>query len=326
MKKIFALLCACVLLMMTGMAEAQNPNLKWGKPSQTEWSLQAWGEAPDAEAVVLCKVMNVTYTLSEQFQSYNQTGVPELSLSNIRDLGSNDNQTISMNYEVKMRTKILKPQGAHCANIDIVYFNMEDDKRMFDGLGRLKVWVFTQDAKGKAKRRDVKESSFTDERLDKNYVVRHIVVPDVQPGDIVEYQYEVSSTRVSYLYDWTFQEDVPVLYAKCEMDIPAFLQFNMSTPKHPFIKASVEASTIMMEQSGADMQAPKRCPSNHYVIEGHDILPKGLDLQRQNPDVEAAKIESKPAEFLRALAVLKNQNIAKPAPMPAGKSHLMIAK
>lgn len=326
MKRIYAFLCACLLMALTHEATAQNPNLKWGKPSQAEWSLQAWGEAPDAEAIVLCKTMDVTYILSESFQSYNETGVTELSLSNIANLGSNEQQSVNMNYVVKMRTKILKPLGARCANIDIVYFNMEDDKTMCDGLGRIKVCVFSQDNKGKVKRRDIKSTNFSDERVDKNYVVRHIMVPDVMPGDIVEYQYEVSSTRVSFLYDWNFQEDIPVLYAKCDMDIPAFLQFNMSTPKHPFIKASVEGSTIMMEQSGANMKAPKRCPSNHYVIEGHDILPKGLDLQRQNSIVEVAKVESKHAEFLRTLAVLKNPNIAKPAPMPAGKSHLMIAK
>lgn len=326
MKKLVVFLCACLALASASVALGQNPNTKWGKPSQTEWSLQAWGEAPDAEAVVLCKTMNLTYALSSQFASYSETGTSEMSLSSIANLGSNESTLATMNYDVKMRTKILKDSGAKFANVDIVYFNMESDRKMLDGLGRIKVTVFSMNEKGKVQRREVKAKEFTEDRVDENYVVRHLKVDGVKAGDIIEYQYEISSTRISFLYDFTFQEEIPVLYAKCDMDIPAFLQFNLNTPVHPFVKAKAESSSIVMEQSAVDMQAPKRCPSNHYVIEGHDILPKGLDLLRKNPTTEAAKVQSNGAEFLRTVAVLKNQNIAKPAPMPIGKSHLMLAQ
>lgn len=325
MKKFLTLLFACLTLAAAVNVDAQNPNTKWGKPSQTEWSLQAWGEAPDAEAVVLNKTMNVIYKISRQFQSFSDVST-ELSVSSLQNLGSADNQNVVMTYDVKMRVKILKDSGAKYANVDITYFNMEDDSKMYDEFGRIKVVVYSQNEKGKVQRRDIKPSTFTDTRLDKNYMVRHILVPDVKAGDIIEYQYELTSSRISFLYDCTFQEDnLPVLYAKCDMDIPAFLQFNMNTPVHPFIKSRAEASNIHAERPAGDMQAPKTYPSNHYVIEGHDILPKNLDLQRKNPTVDAAKVDAKASQMMKTLAILKNANVAQPAPLPAGKSHLSFA-
>ncbi len=149
------------------------------------------------------------------------------------------------------------------------------------------------------------------------------MVPDVKAGDIIEYQYSISSTRVAFLYDCSFQEEIPVLYAKCDMNIPAFIQFDMKVPIHPFIKSKVERGSINGEQGLGDMQAPKSYPSNHYVIEGHDILPKDLDLQRNNPDVEAAKVSSAPGKVMYTIATIKSA-ATRPAPLPEGKNHIMI--
>ncbi len=270
--------------------------------------------------------MDVNYKISRQFQSYSNVDT-ELSVSSLDNIGSTDNQSITMTYEVKLRTKILKNEGTKYANIDIVYFNMEDDSKMYDEFGRVKVTVLSQNEKGKVQKSDVKASNFTDERVNKNYKVRHIVVPDVKAGDIIEYQYEITSTRISYIYDCSFQEEnIPVLYAKCEMNIPAMLQFNMNTPVHPFIKSKAEAGVIHGELAGGDMQASKSYPSNHYTIEGHDILPKALDLQRKNPTADAAKVSSEATDMLKTLSAIKNPGVAKPAPIPAGKAHLMMAR
>lgn len=325
MKKTLFLLFACLSLAFAANTEAQNANTKWGKPSQTEWSLQAWGEAPDAEAVVLNKTMELTYKISRQFQSYSnaETGI---SLSNIDGIGSSENRNILALYTVKLRTKILKDSGARYANIDVIYFNMEDDQKMFDEFESFKVTVFSQNDKGKVQKRSIKVSDFKDERYDKNYMVRHVVVPDVKAGDIIEYQYEITSSRITYLYDCSFQEEIPVLYAYCDLNIPGMIQFNMTTPVHPFIKSKVEAGSIRGEQAAGDMGAPIPYPSNHYIIEGHDILPKGLDLQRKEMGVDAARVESKPGEALSTLGVLKDQRVAKPAAISGGIGHLNFAK
>lgn len=317
----YYLMIACLFLITLG--HAQSPNTKWGKPSQTEWDLQAWGEAPDAEAAVLYRTMDVAYKITRQFSSYSDTNT-ELDMSTISNLGTNDNNFMSVTYENKLRIKVLKDSGAGYANLDILYLNDAADPRLIDELERVKVTVYSKNEKGKVARRMVKSEKFGTKRIDDHYCALQVRVPDVKAGDIIEYQYTITSTRVTFLYDCSFQEEIPVLYAKCDMDIPGFLQFDMKVPIHPFIKSKVEQSVVREAQSTGDMQAPRTYPSNHYIIEGHDILPKGLDLQRSDASVDAAKVNSAPGKVMKTIALIKSVPNATVSLIPTGKSHLMI--
>ena len=111
------------------MANAQLPNEKFGKPSNLEWDFNGWGEAIDADAIILCKTMNATYQLSDQVENYNRTDI-EVNWDNVLDFGKNqlDDSNILVRYEIGLRMKILKPEGAKHANIDITYFNADDEK------------------------------------------------------------------------------------------------------------------------------------------------------------------------------------------------------
>lgn len=315
------LLIACLFLFSLGLA--QTPNTKWGKPSQMEWDLLAWGEAPDAEAIVLNRTMEVSYEITNQFMPYNNMNT-ELSLSSIANLGTNDNKFMSVTYENKLRIKILKDTGANYANLDILYLDDADDPRLIDELSRVKVTIFSKNEKGKVARRMIKNESFKNDRINAHYSVFQVRIPNVKAGDIIEYQYTITSTRVTFLYDCSFQEEIPVLYAKCDMDIPALLQFDMKVPIHPFIKSKVEQGVVRATQVTGDMQAPKSYPSNHYIIEGHDILPKGLDLQRNDPSIEKAKVNTSPGRIMKTFAIIKNVPNTAISLIPEGKSHLMI--
>lgn len=315
------LLIACLFLFSLG--HAQTPNTKWGKPSQMEWDLLAWGEAPDAEAIVLNRTMEVSYEITNQFMPYNNMNT-ELSLSSIANLGTNDNKFMSVTYENKLRIKILKDTGANYANLDILYLDDADDPRLIDELSRVKVTIFSKNEKGKVARRMIKNESFKNDRINAHYSVFQVRIPNVKAGDIIEYQYTITSTRVTFLYDSSFQEEIPVLYAKCDMDIPALLQFDMKVPIHPFIKSKVEQGVVRATQVTGDMQAPKSYPSNHYIIEGHDILPKGLDLQRNDPSIEKAKVNTSPGRIMKTFAIIKNVPNTAISLIPEGKSHLMI--
>ena len=308
-------------------AEAQSPNLKWGKPSQIEWDFVAWGEAPDVEAVILNRTMDVTYVISKSFADQS-SGNLELSYSRAGMMGSNSNQVASMTYENKLRIKILKDVGARYANIDIIYYEDSKDRKEYDEIISPKVAVFSKNEKGKVSRRSIKAEGFSREAVNDYYKVLHVQIPDVKAGDIIEYQYFVTSSRVAFLYDFSFQEDIPVLYAKCDMDIPAFLQFDMKVPVHPLIKSKVERGTVRSEATMGDYQAPKTFATNHYIIEAHDILPKDYDRQR----IEAAArekgedVSSLPIRLMKTLATIKNMSPGTVIPMPQDKNHIMIGQ
>lgn len=298
---------AVVLLLTSATVHAQLPNEKFGKPSTQEWEFVGWGPAIGADAIILCKTMKATYQLSDQVDNFNQSD-SSLGADNITDFSKNqiDDSNILVKYEVRLRTKILKPEGARHANIDITYYDAAKEKKfLVDDVSDMKIRVFTKNEKGKVEKRTVSTAAFTKERVDDNYMVMHVTVPDVQPGSIIEYQYNMTSTRPTFLYDWIFQEDIPTVHSKCDIEIPAFLQFQMNAPINKLIKSSVVAGRLAYDENRSDLKRGKTCITNHYVMTGDYIRPE---------DEEIARFTSQ----------INMPNVAQPAYMPKGSTHLKV--
>ena len=288
------------------MANAQLPNEKFGKPSSMEWEFNGWGDAVNADAIILCKTMTATYQLSDQV--FSNTQGSDFGFDNLQDFSKNqiDDSSILVKYEFRLRTKILKPEGAKHANIDITYYDPDNNKNVsFDELSDLKVRVFNKNEKGKVEKKNVNTASFVKERVDANYMVVHVVMPDVQAGSIIEYQYNITSPRPTYLYDWVFQDCIPTVRSKCDIEIPAFLQFKMNAPINKLIKSSVEVGHIAYDTNRTDMKKGKTCATNHYKIVGDYILPT----------------DEKIAIFTSQILTPK---VTPPVEMPQGSTHLIV--
>jgi len=315
MKSFKRSLVAFSFLLGMGIVGINAQNLKFGKPSQAEWEFASMPEVPDAEAVILCKTVKVEYHLRGDFRMYDTPNM-EISSSNlvgnVQNQGINEDNT-SLTYEVKMRTKILKDSGKGYANVDVIYYNDAHDNHNYDEFYSMNVVVFDM-VNGKMKRSRVASNSFKDERVNDNFVVRHIQVPNVKAGSIVELQYQLFSKRYSYLYDWQLEENIPVVYSRCEMEIPAFLTFNMQVPIHPSITNSVKGGTITLENSSVDLSAPKQCRSNKYLIECRDAMPF-------NPNEKRAEANK---GFVSIRPQLLNKIDTPNVQLPSGKRHLMV--
>jgi hypothetical protein len=289
-------------------ANAQLPNEKFGKPSSQEWDFSGWGDGFDADAVILCKTMKATYQISDQVANFNRNS-SDVSSDNISDFGKNqiDEGNILIKYEFRLRTKILKPEGSKHANIDITYFSPENEN-VFDELTDLKVRVFSKNEKGKVERKNVNTASFVSERVDDNYIVVHIAVPEVQAGSIIEYQYNITSPRPVFLYDWAFQDCIPTVRSKFDIDIPAFLQFNMNVPINQLIKTAVKEGRLTYDTNRPDLKKGKSFPTNHYTVVGDFIFPAD-----QAPEVIAP-----------FTGKINMPDVTLPAYMPEGRTHLKI--
>lgn len=290
------------------IAHAQLPNEKFGKPSYQEWDYLSDSNEANADAVVLCKTMTVSYRLSDQMFTNNMSD-SELSTSDLMDYGKNniDDANIIVDHKFALRTKILKPEGVQHANIDITYFDANNKIVIHsDDVQDFKIKVFSKNAKGKVEKRTVNTKDFVRERVDDNYMVIHVVVPDVKAGDIIEYQYNIVSTRPVFLYDWTFQEDIPVVRSKCDIEIPAFLKFNMNVPiNSKKIASEVKAGRLTYDMNRPDMKKGKSIVTNHYKIIGDNILPQDEQL----------------APFTSSIV---SPNATLPAYLPEGSTHLKI--
>lgn len=295
-------------LAFVNTANAQLPNEKFGKPSSQEWEFSGWGDGFDADAVILCKTMKATYQISDQVANFNRNS-SDVSSDNISDFGKNniDDSNILVNYEFRLRTKILKPEGTKHANIDITYYSPEN-KNVFDELSNLKIRVFSKNEKGKVVRKNVSTAKFVSERVDNNYLVMHVTVPEVQVGSIIEYQYEITSPRPMFLYDWVFQDCIPTVRSKFDIDIPAFLQFNMNVPINQLIKTAVKEGRLTYDTNRPDLKKGKSFPTNHYTVVGDFIFPAD-----QAPEVIAP-----------FTGKINMPDVTLPAYMPEGRTHLKI--
>lgn len=290
-------------------ANAQLPNEKFGKPSAMEWEFVGWGEAIHADAVILCKTMKVTYQLTDQVSNYNES-FSNMGVHSLSDFSKNDidDSNILVNYECRLRTKILKPEGARHAHIDITYFSADDKKRILaDELSDLKIRVFTKNARGKVEKRNVRTDTFVRERIDDNYVVMHVGVPDVPAGSIIEYQYNITSIRPTFLYDWAFQESIPTVRSKCDIEIPAFLQFKMNVPINKLIQSGVEVGHMAYDTNRPDLKKGKTCVTNHYKIIGDYILPEpeGEQIANFTSQIISPSVTPPPASLPEGFTHLK---------------------
>ena len=89
------LLVLCCWLAMTVSAQTPiEPNLKWGKPTQQELTMTEYAADKDADAVELFRDVNVYYAfINGDFRVINN---------------------------VKCRLKVLKPEGKHVADGEIL--------------------------------------------------------------------------------------------------------------------------------------------------------------------------------------------------------------
>lgn len=271
-----------IALLAINAVEAQNT--KFGKPSKEEWELTSVSFAPDAEAVVLFKSVELAYTLTGSFSAHGSSGDGSLDDNRFANTGVNkyvSPENTTMLYDVKVRTKILKDSGAGYASMDIISLNEEDDMNMRDEFYEMSVVVLSN-IDGKVKKKRLAASNIKDERIDSHYSIRHIRVPDVKAGDIVEYQYKLFSSRITYIYDTQLQESIPVLYSKCKMDIPHILQFNVNKPEIPNVIATATLGHALIESPNNDRQLPRKVATNVFTIEARDLPAYNGEINLQN--------------------------------------------
>ena len=230
------------------MAMAQDKvNMKFGKPTKEEMQMTTYEAEPDAEAVVLCRLTDVEYSIQ-------QTGY-------------------LVDYREKVRIKVLKPSGVRYAKVVVPFLkNTPIDNRNSSSKKVLKVDATdnnsvsssfeeqagamttadldryseesVEDVKAtaynlqgsKVVKSVLKKGAFVETKIDDQHYQVEFTVPDVKEGTVIEYEYTLHSELFWLLHDWFAQCEIPVVYAKLDMNIPSYLIFNITKFIIYFIK------------------------------------------------------------------------------------------
>ncbi len=275
-----------LLILLLGpvcMATAQDKvNMKFGKPTKTEMQMTTYESEPDADAVVLCRLTDVEYTIQ-------QTGY-------------------LVDYKEKVRIKVLKPSGARYAKVVIPYLKSTSidnsnsssklvlkvsatennsvsssfdeqagamttsdlDRYSEENIEDLKATAYN--LKGsKVVKSALKKGDIAETKIDDQHYQVEFTIPDVQEGTVIEYEYTLHSELFWLLHDWFAQREIPVAYAKLDMNIPRYLLFELEEHGIQRLISTCESSSMRYKLESDPLAAPTIVPSNHYICVGRNL-------------------------------------------------------
>ena len=284
--KVLALLVMMIGSWLTAAAQ-DDVNMKFGKPTKEEMAMTTYEADPQAEAVVLCRLTDVEYTV--------QTS------------------SFLVDYREKCRIKVLKPSGAKYAKVVIPFQrNMsvgnnirgsrgsfmnipmdrisgnsafqEQDGSMSEGVfgtdgdemvEEVKATAFNMEG-SKVVKSSLKKSDIVTTKVDDQNYLMEFTVPDVKEGTVIEYEYNIHSQLFWELHDWYAQCEIPVVYAKLDMNIPNYLIFNIEDHGIQRLTYTCTEGQLKYKVESDPLANQMWVKTNHYVYIGRNLkaLPK----------------------------------------------------
>lgn len=261
----------------------QTVNMKFGKPTKEEMTMTVYEQDPQADAVVLCRLTKVEYTV--QTNGY------------------------LVDYHEKFRIKVLKPEGARHAEVVIPYLINQNGKSYIhdskfslrsssieigqtnqyfenNGAGSFMenaMGDYTQESvqdlkatafnwvNGKVVKSYLKAGEAVTEKIDDTHAQVRFTIPDVRQGTVIEYEYCLHSELFYLLHDWYAQGDIPVCYASLDMDIPGYLIFNVEEQGIQRLACQCVKGSLHYKLGNDFISAPTTVTTNHYICVGRDL-------------------------------------------------------
>ena len=296
-----------LLLMVVGMMAAtavvaqQAVNMKFGKPTDEELKMTVYGPDSTAEAVVLCRLTNVEYTI--QFNGY------------------------LVDYREKFRIKVLKPGGERYAKVTIPFIQANQGNANigaskfsqatvslamggvntdFDSMGssmtESAVGEFTDESveelkavaynleNGKRTKSVLKKSDIKTEQIGEELYQVSFTIPDVRVGTVIEYEYCLHSQLFWLLHDWYAQCEIPVAFARLDMAIPRYLVFNIEEHGIQRLTCTTGQGSIRYKLESDPLAAPDVVNTNNYVFVGRNLAAILGDDYTWNPQDHCAGV------------------------------------
>ena len=235
-----------LMLFVLGMAistvlMAQNPNFKFGSPSNEELTMTSYAPDESAPAVILYQSTRVWYDiLAGDFKLYT---------------------------EVKTRIKILKPEGKEYADVEIPYIDNPQDKSMQETISGLKAWSYNME-NGKTVKTKMENNNISRERIDKSHMLMKFSIPQAKEGTVVEYQYKKESNYYFYIDTWVAQTEIPVAYTYYNLLIPEYFRFNIDESGIVATENKIEEESLRFVDGNGDALT---CTGTRYEFIGRDL-------------------------------------------------------
>lgn len=187
-KLLFLILFLCFL---NRPASAQYIQ-EWGDVSNEQWEINSFENDENAHSIILFEVG----------ESY---------------VGEN----IEIIHKRHRRVKILNPDQSDYTEIKIPVY----DDRSVQRLRNVSAQTINRGADGETVTIEVEKDNIFTENSD-DWEVTSFTFPALEPGSIVEYEYEIIFSNPAALPGWTFQHSSPTLHSEYRVLVPDFLEFS----------------------------------------------------------------------------------------------------
>lgn len=207
------LLGISVLILLSINIQAQQ--YKYKKVTKELLQLKSYDKEPNANAIITNKTgfWEVTYKESDGYRS---------------------------EFRQQIQIKNFNAEAKHIGIIDIYYYSPLTSKKKVKITGiKGKTYNLNHHKIVETKLSDV---DIFHEQYDECFKKTTFVMPNVQSGSVVEYEYTLISDFFENIDDWYIQEDIPVVYNKFTTKVPEYFTYQMNL-NGGFIPTSEKTST-----------------------------------------------------------------------------------
>lgn len=125
-------------------------------------------------------------------------------------------------YELERHTriKILDEGGYESGTVTVPYYG-EDGSQSVDDVEGV---TYTQED-GKIRKHKLDGDDVFEEDLEGGFEQVRFALPNLEPGAVIEYRYELDSENLVQIPRWSFQHASPTLYSEYEVRIPSYIKY-----------------------------------------------------------------------------------------------------
>jgi hypothetical protein len=139
---------------------------------------------------------------------------------------------------IHKRIKIFNTNGKNEANIRIEYYSGGHSEYVA-GLQAQTINLVN----GAIEYTKVDKKQIFTEIIDKDHSALVFSFPNVKPGSVIEYKYNLTANDITNFPDWYFQSDIPTRYSELTTNIPSILYYkNLESIHRPYVVNKTSSS------------------------------------------------------------------------------------
>lgn len=185
-----------LFLLIFNHSNAQQSQIKFGKPDLDDLKLEKYIPDTNANAVILSDIGSTNFVLSQA-------------------------NGVQIYFNRHIRIKVFNKNGLSQGNRKIFLYSTSGNK---ESITNVKGYTYNLNKnkieKSKLKNRDVFEDQLTD-----NWRLISFAMPNVQQGSVIDIEYTIQSDFFFNLRTWSFQHSIPARYSKFTLRIPEYFEY-----------------------------------------------------------------------------------------------------